>query len=345
MVKHSNNFILAADLGGTSARLACFKRENGQPPQYLLGARFSSRGENFAAQIKQTLELARQQLGVEIRHACFAVAGVINQAGDYAALPNLDWDIDCKQLLVDTPLRKIVLLNDFEALGFGVNFLSQEGDLLALAHPGNYYPEGNPTGTRAVIGAGTGLGHGILVYNPERKLYFPLHSEGSHCDLAATNKLEWELVQFLRENLCQQAHPDYERVASGPGLANIYDFLCSRQDTSSSLQETINKAADKAAAITEHAGSDPICLQATQLFLCFYARAAKNLALTCMATGGVYLGGGITPKIIPLIQESAFAETFEEADRPALREALREIPLQIILNPRTALMGAAAWGG
>jgi len=271
-----DDFILTADIGGTNTRFACFKLERGHSPHYLLKTRFSSQGENLATQINQTLELARQQLGVEIRHACFAVAGVINQAGDYATLPNLDWDIDCKQLLGDTPIEKIVLLNDFEALGFGVNFLSQEGDLLVLAHPGNYYPQGDPSGTRAVIGAGTGLGNGILVYNPGGKLYFPLHSEGSHCDLAATNELEWELVQFLRQHVCEQAHPEYERVASGPGLANIYDFLCRRQDTSSPLQETIDKAPDKAAAITQNTAQDPVCRQTVQLFLRFYARAAKT---------------------------------------------------------------------
>lgn len=341
-----DNFILAADIGGTNTRLGCFRTKGGKTPEYLVGTRFDSKGDYLSVQISQTLELAREQLGVNIENACFAVAGIINPAGDYAVLGNLEWGVDCKKLLTETHLKKIILLNDFEALGFGTNFLSEDNkkDLLTFPHPGGQYPVGNPKGTRAVIGPGTGLGHGILVKNAQHDLYFPVHSEGSHCDLAATNPLEWELVQFLRQSICKQTHPDYERVVSGPGIINIYNFLCIRGDIGSPLRKNIEKAPDKAAAITENIEKDPVCRQAIKLFLNFFARAAKNFALTCMATGGVYLGGGITPKILPIIGAETFTEIFEDTDRPTHREALQEIPVRVILNPQTALLGAAVWG-
>ncbi len=337
------NFVLAADVGGTSARFACYKVQDGQTPQYLMGARFSSRTDNFAGQINQTLKLAQRQLNIKIRRACFAVAAVISADGNKAEFANLNWGIDCNELLSKTPLKKISLINDFEALGFGVNFLAEENkrDLIALPHPGQYYPKGNPCGTKAVIGPGTGLGHGILVYHPDENLYYPLHSEGSHADLAATNDLEWELVRYLRQNVCEGAHPDYERVASGPGLVNIYNFLRSREGKT---DKAIDAAMDKAAAITANR-ANPLCYTATQMFLKFYAGAARNLAMACMATGGVYLGGGITPQILSFIQEEPFTEIFEMADRSTHRNVLREIPIKIIMNKRAALLGAAAWGG
>lgn len=340
-----SDYILTADVGGTNTQLACFKLEDNQPPQHFLGARFQSKGGNFPSQINQILELAYNQSGVKINRACFAVAGIISADGERSAMGNVDWGVDCRELRDKTPLEELTLINDFQALGFGTNFLDEnnEKDLIRLPHPGNRYPSGNPTGTRAIIGAGTGLGHGILVYSQQQKLYFPLHSEGSHCDLAATNDLEWRLVQYLRNNVSLNNHPDYERVASGPGLVNIYNFLCLYETSPS--HKIIEKAPDKAAAITENTTNDPTCQQTIQIFLRFYARAAKNLAITCMATGGLYLGGGITPKILPLIQKSAFAQIFEESDRLHHRDALREIPLWIIINPRTALLGAAMWRG
>ena len=319
--------ILAGDIGGTKTRLAFFTTD-GERLKSVVEETFHSREYGGLGEIVHAF-LAKHQLAPA--HAAFGVAGpVINGRSETTNLP---WLIDAHQLATQLGLASVALLNDLEANAYGVAALEAE-DFMVL-NQGAAEAKGNA----AIIAAGTGLGEAGFYWDGAR--HYPFACEGGHADFAPRNELEAELLRYL---LRQFDHVSYERVVSGPGLYNIYQFLrdTGRGEEPSWLTEELRQH-DPAATISQAAlaGRSALCVQALDLFVSLYGAEAGNLALKMMAIGGLYVGGGIAPKIIQKLADSTFIQAFIAKGR--MQPLLEAMPVRVILNDRAVLLGAARY--
>jgi glucokinase len=319
------NIILAADIGGTKTHFGLFSGMAGSL-QLLQEATFLS--QQYAS-LEELLQEFLRQTSHRVSAACIGVACPI-QDGKVEA-PNLPWIIDRRQVEKKSAIPHFHLINDLVANAYGVATLSR-ADILEL-NPGEEKAEAN----RALIAAGTGLGKAILFWNG--KQWHPSPSEGGHIDFAPTSEEEMELLRFL---LRRYSRVSLERVLSGPGLFLIYQFLREQNPEAEPawLAQKI-QGTDPSAAIAE-AGLEKkseLASKALDWFAKIYGQAAGDLALSTMAQAGIYLGGGIAPKIILALQKPAFMQAFTNKGR--LSELVSRIPVRVILNPKTALLGAA----
>jgi len=316
--------ILAGDIGGTSTRLAYFDAAGGKLAPLAM-ERFPSREAGSLTEIVGRFVAAQ---GLAAERACFGIAGPVRQGR--VRTPNLPWSVDAAELARVLGLPAVDLINDLEANAYGIDLLPPED--LAVLNPG--IPD--PTGTFAVVSAGTGLGEALAYW--DGTAHRPLPSEGGHADFAPRNELETELLLYLR---AEHGRVSTERVVSGPGLRNLYRFLRDgrRLPESPDVAEAMRQG-DPSAVITGAAlaGTCPLCGQALDLFVSLYGAEAGNVALRYLATGGVYLGGGIAPKIIERLKGPGFMLAFTTKGR--LSPLLEKIPVRVILNDRTALLGA-----
>lgn len=317
--------ILAGDIGGTSTRLAYFNATGGTL-ELVVEKRFPSRESGSLEEIVSRFA-AGQVLAAE--GACFGIAGPVRNGR--VRTPNLPWTVEATVLSRILGLPSVRLINDLEANAYGIDLLEPD-DLITL-NPG--VPD--PTGTIAVVSAGTGLGEALAYWNGTA--HQPLSSEGGHADFAPRNELEAELLLFLR---AEHGRVSTERVVSGPGLCNIYRFLRDARHLPEipAIAESM-RMGDPAAVISRAAltGECPLCGQVLDLFVSLYGAEAGNVALRVLATGGIYLGGGIAPKIIERLRGPGFMMAFCTKGR--LSPLLENIPVRVILNDRTALLGAA----
>ena len=317
--------ILAGDIGATNSRLGFFKVE---------AKRLIAVVEDiFPSGKHRTLDeivaafVSRHALAVE--HACFGVPGPIRKGR--AEPVNLPWIIDQPQLAAILGLKTVEMINDLEANAYGVSALEPH-DFLILN-------QGAPdaAGNAAVIAAGTGLGEAGLYWDGTD--HRPFATEGGHADFAPRNALEVKLLLYLES---QFTYVSWERLVSGPGLFNIYKFLCDSQSLEEPrwLAEAIREH-DASAVISENAleGRSELCVQALEMFVSLYGSEAGNLALKFLATGGVFIGGGIAPKIVEKLKGPIFMTAFTSKGR--LRPLLEATPVRVILNDRAALLGAA----
>ncbi|MHC3993942.1 glucokinase [Thiomicrolovo sp. ZZH C-3] len=318
--------ILAGDIGGTKTNLALYRYREGcleieTKQQFASGAH-----DDFTSVIDAFLETAEI---ARVDAACFGIAGPV--IGRVCKTTNLPWVIDTQTLQerLDTP--KVRLLNDLEATAYGMLYL-EESDFTDLNAGAD-----TAAGNRAVIAAGTGLGEAMLFF--DGRGYQPVGSEGGHSDFAPTDALQQELLSWLWER-----HPDHastERVLSGPGVHALYDFLKTKGVAPEpDFMRELSPGEDRSAKISEGAllHDDPLCRETLALFATIYGAEAGNLALKTMATGGVYIGGGIAPKILPCLQQH-FMKAFLAKGRFA--PLLESMPVRVSLNPETALDGAA----
>lgn len=316
--------ILAGDIGGTKTRLGLFSISNGRP-RLLSEETFQSQHyEGLEIIVKEFLEGQN-----EIASACFGVAGPV--IGGKVKATNLPWVISTRSLQKELGLGKVGLINDLVANAYGISLLRKK-DFETL----NVGKERR--GNAALISAGTGLGEAILFWNG--KEHIPLPSEGGHTEFAPRNRLEIELLEYLMGRF---GHISYERILSGAGFFHLYQFL---RDLKAPGKEPAwlsrrLKQEDPAALISEIARErkNRFCVMALDMFASIYGAAAGNLALQAMAIGGIYLGGGIAPKIIWKLKDKGFMEAFKDKGR--LSEVLAHIPVKVIMNDRAALLGAA----
>ncbi|BAZ29662.1 glucokinase [Cylindrospermum sp. NIES-4074] len=332
--------LLAGDIGGTKTILRLVETTDSQGLHTLFEKSFHSRDYPDLVPLVQKFLLKANSATPE--KACFAIAGpVVNNT---AKLTNLAWFLDTERLVQQLGIPSISLINDFAAIGYGIFGLTKQ-DLLTL-QPGLHRPEA----PMAVIGAGTGLGQGFLIKQGNHYQVFP--SEGGHADFAPRNELEFQLMKYLLDKHDIQ-RVSVERVVSGLGIVSIYQFLRDRQLATESPdiahivrsweQEAgkQDKTVDPGAAIGTAAiqGRDRLCEQTLQLFIEAYGAEAGNLALKLLPHGGLYIAGGIAPKILPWMQKTSFLLNFTQKGR--MRPLLEEIPVHIILNPQVGLIGAA----
>jgi glucokinase len=317
--------ILAGDIGGTNARLAYFQPQNGH--LRLISERvFPSREHSELGEIvSQFLD----DSGTRPEVACFGIAGPVRNGR--VETSNLPWVIEQSRLAKQIRLPATLLINDLEASAWGIGALSA-GDLVPL----NRVSVAS-VGNQAVIAPGTGLGQAGLYWDGSRHHVFAC--EGGHSDFAPQGDLQIDLLRFLAARF---GHVSYERILSGPGLVNVYEFLRDRGHEKESPQFAAElKQGDPAAAISRAAieGSNPLAEKALDLWIAVYGAEAGNLALKVMATGGLFLTGGISPKILSKLTGPAFMQAFLNKGR--MRPLVESIPVQVVTNEKAGLLGAA----
>ena len=319
--------ILAGDIGGTKTNLALCNLVDGEL-EIVVQHQFKSRDyDRFMDLVEDFQEKTSMP---KIDALCIGIAGpIINER---CRTTNLPWDIRAKDLRGHFAIESVRLLNDLEATAYGMLYLKDE-EFLEL----------NPTGRKtkgniAVIAAGTGLGEAILYWDGNS--YHPIGTEGGHSDFAPISSQQDELLTWLRRRY--PGHVSYERIASGMGIYTLYEFL-SETGFAPEPQAMLNikDGEDKSAMVSRCAleQKDPLCMEVLRLFAEIYAAEAGNLALKSMSLGGVYIGGGIAPKILPIIKSDYFLNAF--ASKGRFEELLRGMQLKVSLNPETALLGAA----
>jgi glucokinase len=319
--------ILAGDIGGTNARLAYFQPQNGH--LRLVSERvFPSREHSEFGEIV-TEFLAGSTTLPEV--ACFGIAGPVRNGR--VETSNLPWIIEQSRLAQQIHLPATLLINDLEANAWGIGGLAPS-DLVPLNKV-----DGPTIGNQAVIAPGTGLGEAGLFWDGSRHHVFAC--EGGHTDFGPQNDLQIELLRFLKARF---GHVSYERILSGPGLVNAYEFLRDSGSATESPElaaELASKTGDPAAAISKAAlsGSSLLAEKALDLWIEVYGAECANLALKTMATGGLFLGGGISPKILSKLTGPSFMKAF--LDKGRLRSLVEVIPVHVITNDKAALLGAA----
>src|SRR6185437_10864241 len=320
--------ILAGDIGGTRTRLAAFETE-GSKLKCVVEKTYPSQEHNGLAEIVSDFVKTE---GIPVHSACFGVAGPVT-AGR-SKISNLPWTIDSRELAAQLKLDSVGLINDLEAYAYGVDALESK-DLVTL-QAGSEDAEGN----RAVIAARTGLGVAGLYCDGFRHHPFPC--EGGQAEFAPKNDIEMELAQYLRK---QFQHVSCERILSGPGIKNIYDFLrdMKKAEEPDWLRDKISQAKDPPALISQLAleRKAAICEQTLSIFVSVYGSETGNCALNFMATGGVFIGGSIAAKIVPKMRDPIFMKSFLDTGR--MQSLLKDMPVKIVLNDDAGLIGAARY--
>jgi len=317
--------VLSGDIGGTKTRMALYDAVDGRL-EHLVEREYSSRDHT---DLDAIVEAFFDDVGSRCDRAAFGIAGPVT--GRRMRTTNLPWEVDADRLEAHAHIDRVRLLNDLEATAWGLGELAPEAmPLLSAGRP-------DAGGNGAVIAAGTGLGQAGMYWDGRRR--HPFACEGGHASFAATDPEQMRLLQFMRMH---HDHVSWERLVSGPGLENLFRFVV--EDDSAALPEWFQRAAadgDPAAAVAERAfaGDDPWAERALRLFVRLYGAEAGNLALKMMATGGVWVAGGIAPKIRPALEGWGFVDAFLAKGR--MRPLLERMPVYLVLDDRAALVGAA----
>jgi len=316
---------LVGDIGGTKTVLALAEID-GDAVLISSERRYPSR--EFAS-LDEVVGCFQADTGESCDRGAFAVAGPVS--GDRSSITNLPWELDARTLERSLGLRVARLLNDLEAVAWGIPALGAKD--LEVLYPG----ETEVAGNACVVAAGTGLGEAGLYWDGARHHPFP--TEGGHSDYAPSDEREFALLEYLK---ARYGRVSWERVVSGMGISNIYEFLA--QLCGAAIPEPLRlalAAGDAGAEIAAGAqdGGCTLCADAMGLFVTLYGREAGNMALKHLALGGVYLGGGIAPKNLPLLRGPAFLRAF--FDKGRMEPLMRRMPVKVILEERVPLMGAA----
>jgi glucokinase len=320
--------ILVGDIGGTRTRLAAFQTEGSQLNRVV--------EKTYASQEHGGLQEVMVQFirteGIPVHSACFGVAGPVR--GGQSKISNLPWVIDSRELAAQLKLGSVGLLNDLEAYAYGIDALESK-DFMTLSD-GSEDAEGN----RAVISARTGLGVAGLFWDGFR--HHPFACEGGHADFAPTNDLQVELLAYLHK---KHGRISCERILSGPGIRNIYDFLrdTHKAEEPAWLRDQIAAARDPSALISQLAleGKAAICEQTMAMFVSVFGAETGNCALRYMTTGGIFIGGIIAAKNVEKMKHPAFLQAF--LDKGRMESLLKDMPVKIILNDDCGLIGAARY--
>ena len=312
--------LLAGDVGGTKTRLGLFKVGRGRPPQVAAREYTTLEFPSLAAMINDFRKTAGSSSTIDA--ACFGVAGpVIGNAGH---LTNVPWRVDGDEIAGTFGISRVSILNDLEALAHAVPVL--ERSELHTLQEGRFRADGNI----AVIAAGTGLGQALLHRVDGR--YIPSPGEGGHADFAPRNERE---IALLRDLIARFGRASVEHVLSGPGLQNIHR-MTHRDACAGGLDDAPEAAAISTAALEKRC---PACVEALEMFVEAYGAEAGNHALRSLATGGVFIGGGIAPKILPALDGSRFVDAF--VSKPPHVPLLKAMPVHVIVNADAGLVGAS----
>jgi glucokinase len=337
-------YILVADVGGTNTYLAIMAVRNARSFDIVFKDSYLTKDlSNLHDPINETLRYAKDRHNIDVGIACVGAAGAVSLKRDNVRLTNANLEISTTDLLYNTMLRKFILLNDFEAIGYGIDLIDIDKDTIKLPHMGEDMSEDNSDiNTVAVIGAGTGLGISIAPYNRKDHLHMPIPSEGGHMDFPPHNELELELMRHIQEKSIGNTNhwPDFETVLSGKGMEDIYDFLAKKKgldETEAMKRISQLMGVEKLREIELNYENDDVCKKTIDFFVAFYARAARNLALMTECYSGLFIAGAIALKNMEKFKENYFMEEFERHHKRS--DVLKRIPVYIITNRDIGLYG------
>jgi glucokinase len=322
---------LVGDIGGTNANFAFFLIDGGVPKMLRSMHYKSSEITDFTVVVQEVLAHAHKELDVIITIACLAAAGVISEGRDFSKPTNASFVIDIEALTENTSLQCVTLANDFEVIGYGIDLIDVSS--VIPVHRGAQQKKGN----KAILGAGTGLGKCILVWDKDRNYHIPVASEGGHADFAPHNELEIELVRFIQETEQLTCPVSWEDVLSGNGIQRIYQFF-KKRNNSQVADVTLADNGPHPDEIFNSRTLDDHSARTFELYAALYGRCAKNFALDALALGGVYIAGGIAAKNIPLFQQAIFLQEFTACGKQ--RDILTTMPLFVISDYNVSLYGA-----
>lgn len=333
------SYVLGIDMGGTNTNFAFAGVKNSRP-DLLFSLNFKSKELNslFPA-IENTLSYAKNNYDIEVGFACIGAAGVVSPMNNYAKLTNVQLDVSSKELMDKTDLQSVYIINDFQAIGYGINLLdsNNSNDIFQVKSENSNLDYSKAA--KVIIGAGTGLGKSILIYDEHLNAYIPIPSEGGHGDLPVQSNFEMELVSFIKKLRGFSQPLTYEEVLSGRGLESIYLFLKSTQEFGNTrYTEELDNATFKAPLISKYRNQDDTCKETFRLFTRFYGRCAKNYVLDTLARGGLYIAGGIATKNKEIFKSQEFYEEFKNAYQRS--DIVNEIPIYVIVNYDVSLYGA-----
>jgi glucokinase len=327
-MEENRAMILAGEIGATSTRLAAFQKE-GNRLQLVVEKTYPNQEHSSLSEIIATFIKAE---GIAGHQACFGVAGPVRRGR--SKISNLAWMIDSRDLAKQMQLDSVGMINDLEAYAYGVDGLDTK-DFVTL-NEGSEDAEGN----RAVISARTGLGVAGLYWDGFR--HHPFACEGGHSDFAPRNALEMELLAYLQKKYVRIS---CERLLSGPGIKNIYDFLrdARKAEEPRWLKDQIEAAPDPPALISQLAaeGKAAICDQTMTIFVSIYGAETGNIALNFLSTGGIFIGGSVAAKNVSRMKDPIFMQSF--LDKGRMAPLLKEVPVTIVLNDDSGLIGAARY--
>jgi glucokinase len=324
---------MGIDIGGTNTNIGIAGIENNLPV-LLFSMNFNSlKIPSIEFAINEALTYAKNHYNIDISFGCIGAPGIVSSNHDFASLTNVSWNVDCRDIKKNTNLYDIFVLNDFQIIGYGINLLdsSNKNDLIYIKKGTS---KQDVKSIKAIIGAGTGLGKTILVYEKNYDAYIPLPSEGGHADLPIYTNMESDLSTYIQKKQKTSYPVTYEQVLSGPGLLNIYQFLKETKYNNSNFQYSITSAEE----ISLYRNQEEVSKEAFQIFNRFYARCIKNFILDTMALGGIYIAGGIASKNLDLFYSDEFLHEIENTINR--KELLQNVPIMLIKNYDVSLKGA-----
>ena len=333
-----SSYVLGVDIGGTYTNFGIAGIKD-KKPILLFSLKFISKElESLVPSIIQTLDYAKNEHNIDVYDACIGAAGVVSEAKDFADLTNVNWNVSTSEIVKNTSLKNAFIINDFQAIGYGINLLdhSNKNDIFQVRSETKkeYIAHRN----RAVIGAGTGFGKCILFYDSHLKAYIPHPSEGGHGDFPVYTDFEEKLIHFIEKGKKDSFPVCYEDVLSGDGLESIYNFLMKEKKyKASECHDIIENSIEKASVISRFRKTDELCKETFLYFTKFYGRCAKNFVLDTLATGGLYIAGGIAPKNSDIFQTDEFLFEFENSQKR--KKILKKIPIYLVMNYDVSLYG------
>jgi len=333
-IAHPEHCVFVCDVGGTNTRCALVEVDKNQQNFIFVLRVLTQDIAAFADVISQALAIAWQKYNITVTKAVCAVAGSPTKDTDIWMLPHVVWSVGRKEILQKTPITSMVFLNDFEAIGYSLEVLTEK-DLVCL-NRGIVTKHEN----KVILGAGTGLGKCIVAWNPLAENYVVVQSGGAHADFPIHSQKEIELIHFLQNESKSHVPVRYEVLLSGQGIAAIYKFF--EQTGAYAMTEytsTIQKHNYDPAVIARYKDVDDCCKKTFELFTAFYGRAAKNFAIEAGAFGGVYLAGGIAAKNPDMFSNDCFMPEF--LNNAIFKDFLKQTPIFIIMNQDAGLLGAA----
>ena len=329
-----SEFILGGDIGATNTHLGIFGVKN-KSADLIVSYHFKNKDLSSVYKIINfVLNLIKKDYKIKIENASLGIAGALSPEKDTAKMTNIKWSISKKELKSRTKLKKIILINDFEAIGYAINSLKKSNvSIIKTAGKVQKAPI-------LVIGAGTGLGKVILLYDKNKNSYFPVSSEAGNSDFAAQDNMDFELINFMRQRI--KGNISYEDFLSGRGIVNIFNFVRNgKRFKETACTKEINESKIKPELISRYRKIDGTCKETFRIFKKIYAGFARNSALDALPYGGIYIAGGIAPKNKEIFDRE-FVKMFGQNNK--LSHVLNKIPVYLVLNLNVGLIGAGAAG-
>ncbi len=349
-MEKTTQHVLAADVGGTHTGVAIFAHREPNTFEPVVHRTFrTERVGDITALLGRFLKREARGLEPPPQRACVDFAGPIGPDRSRARLTNRDCGFTAAEVRKATGIEEIALLNDFEAVGFGLEVLltNRPEAFVRLSRAGRLPPAEGKKPTAVVLGAGTGLGTTILVQDSTNGRYRPIQGEKGHADFIIVEETDFRITQWIRKHINRSARQPAgcERIVSGPGLINIYQALSELEPghADPAVFRKVSHAApyDRPAIIVANADADPVCRKALDAWIRYYARVAKNCAIFPLAPGGVFLAGGIAAKILREMQSGIFMREFIRCDIPGIQSVLKRTPVFVVTDYRIGLYGCA----